>query len=36
VGNRVVDKLSVHGNSGVTIDIDPTAVFYKLRDTLLQ
>ena len=36
VGNLVVDKLSVQGNSGVTMDINPTAVFYTLRATLLQ
>jgi len=36
IGNIVVDKLSMVGNSGVTMILNPTATFSVLRPTLLQ
>ncbi len=36
IGNIVVDKLSMVGNSGVTMILNPTATFSVLRPILLQ
>ena len=36
IGNIVVDKLSMVGNSGINMILNPTATFSVLRPTLLQ